>query len=172
MKYIKKFIGTILLLSFSFGLLLQCYGSFPLVRTIYNFNGSIGGPSKGGGVLRSIIMILLTIIPVYGISFLIDVLILNTIEFWSGSKMNFGKIPENPHLEITQNGDTLKLHIKTYNITLYAFKDKPGEFFILKNQQFVPVKTQVINHHIHLIDEENQILISKELSKKELSYIN
>lgn len=171
MKLIKKFIISILLMAFSFSLFLQCYGSFPLVRTVYNFNGSIGGPSKGGGIIRSIVMILLSVIPVYGISFFIDVIILNSIEFWSGDKMNLGKIPENPNLELTKNDDMLKFYIKKHDVTLYAFKDKPGEFFILKNNEYVSIKTKIVDNNIYLMDNENHVLISKELSEKELSYV-
>jgi hypothetical protein len=166
----KKIIAVSLILSFSFGVLLNCYGSFPLVRTIYNFNGSIGGPSKGGGIVRSIVMILLTIIPVYGISFFIDVIILNSIEFWSGSKMNLG-MNKNDLIELKEVGDRLEIHSKIHNLTLYAFRNEPGKFFVLKDNQYIPIETKIVENKIYIIDSQENVILSKELSQKELAYI-
>jgi hypothetical protein len=170
----KKLISLILIIGFSMGIMIQCYGSFPLVRTVYNFNGSIGDQSKAGGFIRSIVMIVLTIIPVYGISFLADAIILNSIEFWSGKKMNLSKKEQSElenYFSIQEVGDKLILHSKLHNITFYAFRDKPGQFFILKNHQYIPIKTEIKNNTIYLMDDENHIIHSKELNDKELVYI-
>ena len=57
-----------------------CYGGFTATKTIYNWNGTVGDKW-----VNSIVMVALNIIPVYGIAGLADILILNTVEFWTGS---------------------------------------------------------------------------------------
>lgn len=58
-----------------------CYGQNALFNKIHDWNGTLGNKW-----LNSIVHFFLCIIPVYGISlFLIDGLVLNTVEFWTGS---------------------------------------------------------------------------------------
>lgn len=57
-----------------------CFGEFALVRKVYNWNADIGGK-----FVNTLVFYVLNIIPVYGIAAFIDVVILNLIEFWSGS---------------------------------------------------------------------------------------
>ncbi len=58
-----------------------CFGEFQLVRKVYNWNQDLSS-SK---FVRTLMFYVLNIIPVYGIASFIDVVILNLIEFWSGS---------------------------------------------------------------------------------------
>jgi len=58
-----------------------CYGSFPATRKIHSWNGSLTTNRFG----QSAIMVGMIIIPVYGLGALVDILILNPIEFISGS---------------------------------------------------------------------------------------
>jgi len=57
-----------------------CYGKFGLTRAIYRINGSIGDKW-----VNSIVTWILLIIPVYEICGLVDFLIFNVIQFWTGS---------------------------------------------------------------------------------------
>jgi hypothetical protein len=57
-----------------------CYGNFSLVKKVYKWNGSLGNKW-----LNSIVMIALNIIPVYSFAGAIDAVILNLVEFWTGS---------------------------------------------------------------------------------------
>lgn len=70
------------------GLLAGCYGSFGLTRAVYDLNGDIGRGATdnemGQGVLNSIVMVVGAAIGAYGLSMFVDVLVLNTIEYWSG----------------------------------------------------------------------------------------
>ncbi|MFM1744937.1 MAG: hypothetical protein RLZZ630_874 [Bacteroidota bacterium] len=78
----KKFSRSLLVSLMLFGATLQsgCYGSFALVKNVYDWNGSIEDP-----FVRSIVFFALNIIPVYPAAAIIDAFILNAIEFWSGS---------------------------------------------------------------------------------------
>ncbi|MCS7205957.1 MAG: DUF3332 domain-containing protein [Leptospiraceae bacterium] len=171
MKTMRKIVVLFTLLGFLSYLSLNCYGSFPLVRTVYSFNGSIGGPSKAGGVIRSIVMILFVIIPVYGVSSFIDVVVLNTIEFWTGKKINISKIPENPILEIEEQNDMLVIKDKQNQITFYAFRNQPGVIFYKNKNEFRPVSYEIKENVIYLKDQE-KVLLKKTLSPQEKSYLN
>jgi Domain of unknown function (DUF3332) len=59
-----------------------CFGTgrFRAMNTIYDFNKSV----SDNGVVRSLVMVGLLIIPVYEISFLVDAIVLNTMDFFNG----------------------------------------------------------------------------------------
>lgn len=58
-----------------------CFGEFALVRKVYTWNQDVSG-SK---FVQTLLFYAMNIIPVYGIAAFVDVIILNLIEFWSGS---------------------------------------------------------------------------------------
>lgn len=55
-----------------------CYGSFPLTHLVYSANGRIQPP-----VVRQVVFWVFLILPVYEISTLGDVVIMNLLEFWT-----------------------------------------------------------------------------------------
>jgi hypothetical protein len=59
-----------------------CFGTgrFRAANTIYDFNKGV----SDNGVVRSLVMVGLIIIPVYEISFLVDIIVLNTMDFFNG----------------------------------------------------------------------------------------
>jgi len=58
----------------------SCIGSFALHNRLTNWNEGIGDK-----FVNEIVFLALNIVPVYGICYLADVLVINSIEFWSGS---------------------------------------------------------------------------------------
>jgi hypothetical protein len=58
-----------------------CYGSFRLLTSVHEWNGSV----SDNQFVQELVFLGLVILPVYSLSSLIDVLILNTVEFWTGS---------------------------------------------------------------------------------------
>ncbi|MFN4235323.1 MAG: DUF3332 domain-containing protein [Bacteroidia bacterium] len=68
----------------------SCIGSFSLTRKVYEFNKSVGN-----NWIQELVFLVFCAIPVYGIATFIDAVILNLIEFWTGSNplsMNEGDI--------------------------------------------------------------------------------
>lgn len=57
-----------------------CYGSFNLTKKVYGWNGSLSNV-----VVRELVFLGMLIIPVYEVSLFIDAVILNLIEFITGS---------------------------------------------------------------------------------------
>jgi hypothetical protein len=76
-------IVSILLIAGVTQLSIGCYGSFPLTRTLYKFNGNLT-ESKW---VHSIVLWILGIFGVYAVTIFVDFVILNLVEFWSGDKL-------------------------------------------------------------------------------------
>ena len=60
-----------------------CYGTFPLTRKIYEFNGDISHDKT----IQSVTFWAFVIIPVYGVGMLADAVIFNLVEFWTGDQV-------------------------------------------------------------------------------------
>lgn len=57
-----------------------CYGQFALTRKLYEWNGSLGNK-----FLNTVVMWAFLIVPVYEVCSFVDLVVLNLIEFWTGS---------------------------------------------------------------------------------------
>ncbi len=171
MKFIKKFKKLIVYTSI-YSLIMvfnaHCYGNFYLTKSVYRWNGSIGNSSMTGRFLRSLVMIALSIIPVYGIAMLADLIILNLIEFWTGKPLAHNSL--DPNIAISVQDDVMMIHNKVNNKFYYAFRDKPGKIFIKENQNFVPLDAKYENKEILLI-KEGKIIEKRTLNRTELKLI-
>jgi hypothetical protein len=58
----------------------SCIGSFPLFHKVLDWNKHIDGEKW----VNELVFVVLNIIPVYGVASFIDIVILNSIEFWTG----------------------------------------------------------------------------------------
>lgn len=70
-----------------------CFGSFELIKKVYDFNDGI----SDNKFVKTLVFWVMNIVPVYGIAGFIDAVILNLIEFWSGSNplaMEAGQVEE------------------------------------------------------------------------------
>jgi hypothetical protein len=79
-QWLRRGVGTaliaILLPTASTG----CFGGFNLTRKVYQFNRSISSDKW----VRWLAFLVLVIVPIYGIATLVDAILANSIEFWSG----------------------------------------------------------------------------------------
>ena len=75
----NKTLIAVLLISTSI-LCSSCIGSFNLWNGLKEWNQGIGNK-----FVNELVFIALNIVPVYGVAYFADVVVLNTIEFWSGS---------------------------------------------------------------------------------------
>lgn len=78
MKKFKIAVSTILVAGTSL-VFTSCIGSFPLTTKLMDWNKEVG--SK---FINELVFVAFWILPVYEISGLADLLVLNSIEFWSG----------------------------------------------------------------------------------------
>lgn len=106
-----------------------CFGEFALVRKVYNWNEGL----SSNKFVRTLVFYALNIIPVYGVASLVDVVVLNLIEFWSGSNplaMNEG---DHEMQLVTMKGDQYKIEAtKDTFITTQLTGRKAGEVRIMK----------------------------------------
>ncbi len=87
-------------LVFAMPMLQQCMGSFALTNKVYDFNKTVGGK-----FVNEIVFFAFLVVPVYSATMFIDGVILNAIEFWTGSNpmaMNEGEVKKERF--VTENG--------------------------------------------------------------------
>ncbi|MCH5327794.1 MAG: DUF3332 domain-containing protein [Coprobacter sp.] len=86
----------------------SCIGSFSLTTKLHGWNNNIGNK-----FVNELVFLAFCILPVYEISLMADYLVLNSIEFWSGSN----PIAESTHHIKGENSNFLvKSHKKGYTI--------------------------------------------------------
>ena len=95
----------------------SCIGSFGLFNRLNTWNQSIGNK-----FVNELVLLAFNIVPVYGVAYFADVLVINSIEFWSGQNpitMKDGQIDES---EFMHEGKMYKV-IKSKNNMTVALKD-------------------------------------------------
>lgn len=70
-----------------------CYGPFNLTRQLHRWNGQVGDK-----YVNELVFLALTILPlpVYGVAVLADMVIFNSIEFWTGRNPVFLSLRSTP----------------------------------------------------------------------------
>ena len=63
--------------------MLNCYGGFPLTKAVYRLNGGV--PT---GILKNVVFWVFTIAPVYSTAALVDMVVFNLVEFWTGGAVD------------------------------------------------------------------------------------
>ena len=89
----------------------SCVGSFGLFNRISSWNQSIGTK-----FVNELVFLALNIVPVYGVAYMADALVINSIEFWSGTNpmANVGDVKKVKG----ENGDYLVKTLENgYSIT-------------------------------------------------------
>ena len=89
----------------------SCVGSFGLFNRVSSWNQSVGNK-----FVNELVFLAMNIIPVYGVAYLADALVINSIEFWSGSNpmANVGDVKK----EKGENGNYLVETLENgYSIT-------------------------------------------------------
>lgn len=71
-------------------MLTGCFGRFQATRSIYKFNREVSDDK----LIRSVVMWGLLILPVYYVGGLADLIVLNPIEYWQGTKIEVGSVPD------------------------------------------------------------------------------
>ena len=160
----KRYIKIIALsLSVTIGVVsaASCYGKFQLTRKVYVWNGTLG--TKW---VNSIVMWALFIIPVYEVVGVVDLLVLNTIEFWTGNNpmtMKAGEKEvktvsiEGQEYEITATMNRLDIKALSGNAagkeTNLIYKPEEKSWFVQFESGLTKI-AQVDNHSMELIYPE------------------
>ena len=158
MKKIKIAVAAILLAGGSL-LFSSCIGSFALTKSVMNWNHGVG--SK---FVNELVFVAFWILPVYEVTALADLLVLNSIEFWSGT---------NPMEASTKVIDTEKGRYlvvcdgKGYTITHEPTGKSTRLDFNVKNQTWsvnvdgeeYPFMTYLDEQHVKMITPEGDFRV-------------
>lgn len=86
-----------------------CFGSFPLIGRVYDFNRNIGSNDPGGRLIESLVFWVLMIVPVYALAGTVDILIFNLIEFWGGdSPLSMNSVQQEKQI-VQQGGEHFEI---------------------------------------------------------------
>ncbi len=107
-----------------------CFGNFAAIRKVYTFNENFGDKW-----MSQVMFYVLSWIPVYGIASFADVVLFNTIEFWTGS--NPMAMNENEEIikYANHDGKDLKIIIRQNEVMLEDMSN-PGEEIALRYKPF------------------------------------
>ncbi len=111
MKKMKK-VSVVLTLAVAL-LLSSCIGSFKLTNSVYDWNKSVGDK-----FVNEVVFLACNIVPVYSVTLLIDGLILNSIEFWSGNNPMTMKEGHSKHKLVEIDGKTYRLTSEKYKMKM------------------------------------------------------
>lgn len=90
-----------------------CYGSFALTKKLYDWNGNAGDKW-----MDTVVMWVLMWVPVYSACGFIDVVVLNTIEFWTGSNPVTMQEGQQKTQFAANNGKTYKIVSQKNNLSI------------------------------------------------------
>ena len=151
MKKIAKL--SVMMVAFSI-MFSSCIGSFQLTSKLRNFNDGIG--SKW---VNELVFVAFCIVPVYELSALADVLVLNSIEFWSGKKT----LADAGETKIIKNSKGQDVEVKTLE-NGYALNDGTNTMNLVfddKEQIWSAEYEDQVMNLIRLVDENNAQLFLK-----------
>ncbi|MCB1324150.1 MAG: DUF3332 family protein [Spirochaetales bacterium] len=160
--------------------LAQCHGGFVLTRKFDGFVSSIGNKW-----IRWIVFLVAAILQLYSLTILADVVVLNSIEFWTGSNPVAFNYDANGQFrrQVTEDGVTavftysrygeqLRIDVlandgrKARNIVL--LREQPGRFYTELNGNLVPVDVneyQNENARLFEIEAAGRTLYQSEVSE-------
>ncbi len=130
MKRTVRFVSVMMLFVMLTVGVAGCFGNFAATRKVYTFNENFGDKW-----MNQIMFYVLSWIPVYGIASFADVVLFNTIEFWTGN--NPMAMGENEEVikYATHDGKDLKIIIRQNEVMLEDMT-KPGEEIALRYKPF------------------------------------
>lgn len=164
MKTLKKSIVFLLVALVLSG----CYGSFSLTSKLHQWNGSVGNK-----FVNELVFLAFVIVPVYEVTAFIDAVVLNTIEFWSGSNPMAMKEGEKEQKVVEINGKQYRLTAQKNKMTVedlqkgkieteMIFNEADNSWYLVKGkklQKLVNVEMKdgkVISYHLFYPDGHSQ----------------
>jgi hypothetical protein len=105
-SWASRAVATVALCAFLPVSLSGCFGRFELTRKVYTFNKDIS-PDKW---VQWLTFLLLSIVPIYLIAGFIDVIVANSLEFWTGNN------PVSADMQRTFHGEGGEVAVVTYRV--------------------------------------------------------
>ena len=151
MKKYKIAVGAILLAGASFTFT-SCIGSFALTNKVLDWNRQVSNK-----FVNELVFFAFWILPVYEVTALADVLVINSIEFWSGSNPMEASVKA---IDTDHGRYLIKCDGKGYDITCQTTGENTRLEFIEDSQtwalqteegELLPFMTFVDDNHVKMI---------------------
>lgn len=146
-------IATVVALSASM-MMQSCIGSFALYNKVKDWNEQVGNK-----FVNEIVFVAMWILPVYELSFAADLLILNSIEFWSGTnpalaqtKVIDGKDAQ--YLVASNEAGYTITNLKTKKETRFNFNAQDNSWSIENNGEEVKLFSYVDDTHVNVLTRD------------------
>lgn len=154
MKKFKMTVGVFIALAGTMAFN-SCIGSFALTSRVMSWNNQVG--SK---FVNELVFLAFWILPVYEVTSLADLVVINAIEFWSGSNpVTVASVKTVDTLEgkyliaCDKKGYTIKFE-PTGEITRLDFCEETDTWSVIKDGQNYPFMTFVDENHVKMITPE------------------
>jgi len=152
MKKKSLIIATVVALSASM-MMQSCIGSFALFNKVKTWNEHVGDK-----FVNELVFVAMWILPVYELSFVADLFILNTIEFWSGSNPALvaaeTKVIDGKDAQYLVARDATGYEITnmtTKQVTRFNFNAEDNSWSIENNGQEVKLFSFVDDTHVNVL---------------------
>jgi hypothetical protein len=132
-----------------------CYGSFSLTKKVYNWNGSLGNKW-----VVELVFLAAYVVPVYSIAGFIDVVILNSLEFWTGSNPMASAVTSEDGTTVAFNAETKQVEIRYAGTTFFLAQENGKS--VVKNAEGNVLAYAVKNQDgsMNILDAEGNVLNS------------
>ena len=132
-----------------------CYGSFNLTKKVYNWNGSLGNKW-----VVELVFLAAYVVPVYGIAGFIDAVILNSIEFWTGSNPVAANVSSEDGTNVTFNKEKNEMTISYAGKTFIVTREDGKS--VVKDSEGNVLATAVsdANGNMNVVDAQGNVLSS------------
>lgn len=179
-RKISIFLCTILFAGMSQA---QCVGTFGLTRSVHGFVTSFGNKW-----INWLVFLVFVIVPVYGLAILVDAVVLNSIQFWTGRAAVRADFDENGESRSTltdgdervdtvyrRYGQEMVLHLYKggqLKKSLLLKKDLPGRFFTLDESEItVQVRDNGQEKDVTVL-EGGRAVGSAVVTERDIAYVN
>ena len=153
----KKHLVVATVIALSASMMMQsCIGSFALFNKVKNWNEHVGDK-----FVNEIVFVAMWILPVYELCFAADLLVLNSIEFWSGenpalaqaeTKVIDGKDAQ--YLVARNEAGYTITNMTTKQVTRFNFDAKDNSWSLENNGQEVKLFTFVDDTHVDVLTRD------------------
>ncbi len=153
----KKHLVVATVIALSASMMMQsCIGSFALFNKVKNWNEHVGDK-----FVNEIVFVAMWILPVYELCFTADLLVLNSIEFWSGENPALAqaetKVIDGKDAQYlvarNETGYTIT-NMTTKQVTRFNFDAKDNSWSLENNGQEVKLFTFVDANHVDVLTRD------------------
>ena len=146
-------IATVVALSASM-MMQSCIGSFALFNKVKSWNDHVGDK-----FVNELVFVAMWILPVYELSFVADLFILNTIEFWSGTNPALAQTQvidgKNAQYLVASNEDGYTItNMTTKQVTRFNFNAQDNSWSLVNNGQEVKLFNFVDDTHVNILTRD------------------